>query len=270
MYRGVSMSYLAKMTRPEVEKYLDENDVVLIPVGSTEQHGKHLPFDNDAFSAFEIAKRVAEKTGVLYTPVMPFGYSKHHLNFPGSISLESQTLVNVYKEICRSLLSHGFKKIIIMNGHGGNTSWISQAQAEIFYEEGVRIFSLMIFNSASGFGEEALRVIEQESGGHACEMETSFSGYLGQRVVKDSAEDWEEPEAWTELTRKYRSKVSTARMFDEYTEIGSLGKPTLASDEKGKKLVDAVVNDIAEFVEDLKKLDLDKAGAFYSSKHDGE
>ena len=102
------MPYLGKMTRPEVEKYLETDDVVLFPVGSTEQHGKHLPFDNDAFSAFEIAKRVAEETGVIYTPVMPFGYSIHHMNFPGSITLKTQTLVKVYKEVCLSLLQHGF------------------------------------------------------------------------------------------------------------------------------------------------------------------
>ncbi len=260
------MFYLGKMTRPEVEKYLEKNDVALFPVGSTEQHGKHLPFDNDAFSAFEIAKRVGEKTGVIYTPAMPFGYSKHHLNFPGSISLESQTLVKAYKEVCMSLIKNGFKKIVIMNGHGGNTAWISQAQAEIFYETGIRVFSLMIFNSERGFGAEALKILEQEEGGHACEMETSFSVSMGQRVDEKAVTDWKEPKNWTEFTRKYKDKVSTPRMFDEVTEIGSLGEPTKYSIEKGKKMVDAVVDDISGFIMDLKKLDPEKGDAYFSSK----
>jgi creatinine amidohydrolase len=259
------MLYLGKMTRPEVEKYLEKNDIALFPVGSNEQHGKHLPFDNDAFSAFEVAKRVSESTKVLYTPVMPFGYSKHHLNFPGSISLETQTLVKVYKEVCLSLIRNGFRKIVIMNGHGGNTSWISQAQAELFYETGIRVFSLMIFNSPRGFGSEALGVLVQEGGGHACEMETSFSVSLGQRVDDEAVTDWNEPRNWTEFTRKYMGKVSTPRMFDEETEIGSLGEPTKYSVEKGKRMVKAVVDDISEFIEDLKKLNQEDSDAYFSS-----
>lgn len=260
------MLYLGKMTRPEVEKYLMENEIVLFPVGSTEQHGKHLPFDNDAFSAFEIAKKVSEKTGVVYLPVMPFGYSKHHLNFAGSISLESQTLVKAYKEVCLSLIRHGFNKIVIMNGHGGNTTWISQAQAELFYETGIRVYSLMIFNSQRGFGSEALTVLEQEDGGHACEMETSFSVSLGQRLDEKAITDWSEPGSWTEFTRKYKDKVSTPRMFDEVTEIGSLGSPSKYSLEKGKKMVKAAVDEISEFIEDLKNLNPDEGDAYFSSE----
>jgi creatinine amidohydrolase len=74
---------LFKLTRPEVEDYLKRSKVVLVPVGSTEQHGKHMAIDNDAFTALEISKRVAENTGVLVAPVMPFGYSIHHMSFPG-------------------------------------------------------------------------------------------------------------------------------------------------------------------------------------------
>ena len=262
----MNMPYLGKMTRPEVEKYLEKNDIVLFPVGSTEQHGRHLPFDNDAFSAFEIAKRVAEKTGVIYTPVMPFGYSKHHMNFPGTITLETQTLVKVYKEVCKSLIHHGFKKIVIMNGHGGNTQWIRQAQEELFHETGVRVYSLMIFNTAKGFGSSALNLIEQKGGGHACEMETSFSASLGQRVDEEAITDWSEPSTWSEFTRKYKDKVSTARMFDESTEIGSLGEPTKYSVEKGEKLVNAVVEEIVAFIEDLKRLDLSTDNAYFSWK----
>lgn len=260
------MLYLGKMTRPEVEKYLEKNDVVLFPVGSTEQHGKHLPFDNDAFSAFEIAKRVAEKTGVIYTPVMPFGYSHHHMNFPGSITLKTQTLVKVYKEVCLSLFEHGFKKIVIMNGHGGNTNWIHQAQSEIFKETGNRVYSLMIFNSQRGFGSEALEILEQESGGHACEMETSFSVSLGQRVDEEAITDWSEPKSWSKFTRKYKDKVSTPRMFDEVTELGNLGDPSKYSIEKGKKMVKAVVEDISEFIDELKTLDIKADDAYFTAE----
>lgn len=243
-----TLSY--KLTWPEVEDYLEKNDVILFPTGSTEQHGKHIAEDNDAFAACEIAKRVAERTGVLVAPTMPFGNSIHHMKFPGTITLTFDTLVDVYKEVCESLISHGFKKIVMMNGHGGNRNALAQALREIRDETGVIAYSLMVFPGE--FGAESLSILEQDSGGHACEEETSVSLYLGQRVLMDRAEDWKPPKNWTEFDTKYRRKVATARNWDELTEIGSLGKPTLASREKGEKMVEAVVEEISAFIEDLK------------------
>lgn len=204
-----------KLTWPEVEKYLEKNDIVLFPTGSTEQHGKHIAEDNDAFTALEIARRVAERTGVLVAPPMPFGNSVHHMRFPGSITLTFDTLVKVYKEVCKSLLHHGFKKIVIMNGHGGNTNAISQAIREIRDETGEIVYSLLAFPTERGFGSESLKVIKQEGGGHACEMETSVALYLGERVLPGKAEKWKQPSSWTDFDVKYRGKVTTARDFHE-------------------------------------------------------
>lgn len=250
------MSYMEvlmfKLTWPEVQDYLKKSDVVLLPTGSTEQHGKHIAEDNDAFTAFHISKRVAEKTGVLVAPPVPFGYSIHHMNFPGTITLTFETLVNVYKEVCRSLLHHGFKKIVIMNGHGGNTNAIAQALREIREETGKIVYSIMVFPGTRGFGSESMNVLEQEGGGHACEMETSIALYLGQRVLPEKAEKWRPPETWTEFDTRYQGKVTTARDFHEITEIGSLGDPTIATEEKGRRMVEAVVEEISAFIEDLK------------------
>ena len=235
-----------------MQEYLKKNDVVLFPVGSTEQHGKHIAEDNDAFTAYEIARRVSEKTGVLVAPPMPFGNSVHHMRFPGSVTLTFGTLVNVYKEVCKSLLHHGFEKIVIMNAHGGNTGAISQALREVKEETGKTVYALMVFPSARGFGAESVEIIEQEGGGHACELETSIALHLGQRVLMEKAEKWKPPASQTEFDRKYRGKIATARGFHETTEIGSLGDPTLATEEKGRKMVEAVVDDIAAFINDLK------------------
>lgn len=243
---------LYKLTRPEVEEYLNENDVVLLPVGSTEQHGKHMAIDTDAYTAHEISLRVAEKTGVLVAPTVSYGYSPHHMNFKGSVTLTFQTLVNVLKEVCESLIHHGFNKIVVMNAHGGNTNPIRQALKEIQDETGKRVYSVMVYPSPDGFGAEGTRVIEQEGGGHACELETSVGLYLGHRILMDRAENWT-PEH-TSIDPKYRRKVAANYMFDEVTSIGSLGDPTLATKEKGKILVDSVVKDLAKFIEDLKAL----------------
>lgn len=243
---------LYKLTRPEIEEYLKENEVVLLPVGSTEQHGKHMAIDTDAYTAHEISLRVAERTGVLVAPAVSYGYSPHHMNFKGSVTLTFQTLVNVLKEVCMSLIHHGFNKIVVMNAHGGNTDPIKQALKEIQDETGKRVYGVMVYPSPDGFGAEGTRVIEQEGGGHACELETSVGLYLGHRILMDRAEKWT-PEHTT-IDPRYRRRVAAAYMFDEVTSIGSLGDPTLATREKGEVLVESVVKDLAEFIEDLKTL----------------
>jgi len=245
--------FLFKLTWPEVEEYLKEKDIVLFPTGSTEQHGKHLAEDNDAFTALEISKRVAEKTGVLVTPVMPFGYSPHHMGFPGSITLSLETLVAVYKEVCKSLMKHGFKKIVIMNAHGGNQNAISETLRQLKEDTGTTVYTLMVFPSSRGFGAKAVKETIETSGGHADELETSVVLYLGQRVLSEKAEKGVPPASLSDFRRKYTGEVSTARDFHEITVSGSLGDPTLASKEKGRKLVEAVVDEIAAFIEDLKK-----------------
>jgi len=241
-----------KLTWPEISEYLKENDIVLFPVGSTEQHGRHIAEDMDAFMAFEVAKRVAEKTGVLVAPPMPFGFSVHHMNFPGTITLSFKTLVNVYKEVCESLLNHGFKKIVVINGHGGNINVISQALREVREETGALCYSFLAVPIKDGFGSESLQILEQEGGGHACEMETSVAQYLGQRVIFERAQKWKPPDDQKEFLRKYRGKVIMPFNLDEITESGALGDPTLASEEKGEKLVEAVIKDISNFINELK------------------
>jgi creatinine amidohydrolase len=211
-----------------------------------------MAIDTDAYTAQEISLRVAKKTGVLVAPTVSYGYSPHHMNFKGSVTLTFQTLVNVLKEVCLSLIHHGFNKIVVMNAHGGNTNPIKQALKEIQDETGKRVYSVMVYPSRDGFGAEGTKVIEQEGGGHACELETSVGLYLGHRILMDKAEKW--TPGHTSIDPKYKGKVAAAYMFDERTSIGSLGDPTLATTEKGKILVESVVKDLAEFIEDLKAL----------------
>jgi len=244
--------FLFKLTWPEVEEYLKKNDMVLFPTGSTEQHGKHLAEDNDAFTALEISKRVAERTGVLVAPVMPFGYSPHHMGFPGTVTLSFETLVRVYKDVCKSLMKHGFKKIVIMNAHGGNSNAISETLRQLKEETGMTVYALMVFPSSRGFGAKAVKETIETSGGHADELETSVVLYLGQRVLSEKAEKGVQPASLSDFRRRYAGEVSTARDFHEITVSGSLGDPTLASKEKGRKLVEAVVDEIAAFIEQLK------------------
>ncbi len=242
-----------KLTRPEIEEYLENDDIVLLPVGATEQHGRHLAIDTDSFISHEVAKRIAEKSGVLVAPVVPFGYSKAHMNFKGSITLELDTLIRVYKEVCLGLISHGFEKVVFINGHGGNINAINEAIRQIKEETGKTVYNIPAWCADAGFGKSVVLVIEQEGGGHACEEETSTSLYLGQRVLMEEAVKWSPPKR-SEFEDKYWGSYGTARMMEEVSEIGNTGDPTLATVEKGRILVDTLVDEIAEFLLDLKKV----------------
>jgi creatinine amidohydrolase len=201
---------LYKLTWPEVKDYLKENDVVLFPTGSTEQHGKHIAEDNDAFTALEVAKRVAEKTGVLVAPVMPYGYSPHHMGFPGTVTLPFEVLAQVYKEVCKSLMKHGFKKIVIMNGHGGNSNVISEALRKLKEETGKTVYSLMVF--PGGWAQEITNKTIETRGGHADELETSVGLYFGQRILFEKGEKGLPPDTYSgNIVEKYRQQAISMR-----------------------------------------------------------
>lgn len=113
-------NYLPHMTWPEVEEFLERSDMVILPVGSLEQHGLHLPLGTDYLNGVERAKLVAQRTDVLVAPILIPGQSPYHMEFPGTISLSAETLQRVYVEAAQSLVRHGFKRFLILNAHGGN------------------------------------------------------------------------------------------------------------------------------------------------------
>lgn len=111
--------WMNELTWKDIETYLKTEDMAIIPVGSTEQHGPAGPLGVDAFAAIAIAEDAAKRGGVLTTPPLWFSDSPHHLNFPGTISLRPETLISVVKDIVHSLEKNGFRKFVLINGHKG-------------------------------------------------------------------------------------------------------------------------------------------------------
>ena len=111
---------LTDMTWPEVKAYLEKNDMVIIPLGSTEQHGPHLPLGTDAYEALDISKRISARTGVVVAPALTVGYSVYHAGFPGTLSVSPKTLEQVLFEVVEGLIRHGFRRVLFFNYHGGN------------------------------------------------------------------------------------------------------------------------------------------------------
>jgi creatinine amidohydrolase len=113
-------NYLPHMTRPEVQDLLTRTDMVIIPVGSVEQHGLHLPIGTDFLAGLERAQLIAQRADVLVAPILFPGQSPYHMEFEGTITLSSETLQQVYVEATQSLIRHGFKRFLFLNAHGGN------------------------------------------------------------------------------------------------------------------------------------------------------
>jgi creatinine amidohydrolase len=113
-------NYLPHMTWPEVEELRKRTDMVIIPIAALEQHSLHLPIGTDYLNGLERAKLIAQKTPVLVAPILLPGNSPYHMEFPGTITLSSQTIQQVYFEAAQSLMKHGFTRFLLLNSHGGN------------------------------------------------------------------------------------------------------------------------------------------------------
>jgi len=125
---------LEELGWPDVAEYLRHDDRLILVVGSTEQHGRHMAFASDVWQPWEIARQVSDRTGVLVAPPVNYGMSLHHLGFPGSLSLRPHTLSYIIGDLLESAYEHGFRRILILNGHGGNIPSIQAALAEVLHE----------------------------------------------------------------------------------------------------------------------------------------
>ena len=115
-------NYLPHMTVPEVKDFLTRSDMVIIPIGAMEHHGLHLPIGTDFINGVERCKLIAQQRDILVAPVLMAGQSPYHMGFAGTITMKQETIIQVHMEAIESLISHGFKRFIILNAHTGNTA----------------------------------------------------------------------------------------------------------------------------------------------------
>ena len=121
------ITLLENLSYPEVEAYLKKKDLVLVPVGSVEQHSPYGLIGTDFITAETIARRVADNSGIIVCPTLNYGVPPHHMAFSGTVSINPATLIALVEDVTQSLLSHGFRRVLYINGHGGNTSALNVA-----------------------------------------------------------------------------------------------------------------------------------------------
>ena len=249
---------------PEIEEYLKDDDVALLPVGSTEQHGPHLPVATDAAEAIAVAVGAGEKAGVLVAPPLWYGWTPHHMAYPGTITLRPETLIAIIEDVCQSLVYQGFRRIIVINGHRiANLPPIEIAIAKVRNRTGGYV---ALYDLALSARLEMRQIVSGELGavGHACEDETSQMLHSYPQLVdmtqakravhvSDSrymfgAFSTPDP-AQVDVNFVYRP--STVEEFGEHSRQfqGVGGDPTKATPEKGRLIYDAQVSNVCELIE---------------------
>jgi len=236
---------LHEMSWPEAKEYFTNNDIAILPVGANEQHGPANPLGTDHLIAKRIAEETANRTGVLCLQVIPFGVSSHHKQFWGTIFISPKTFKAYIKETCLSLEYFGVRKIVVVNGHGGNLAALSQLGTEL-REEGVFLSVFQWWPAALKLLPDFFAADERR---HAGAEETSMNLALHPKLV-DMKKVLDE-----ELSRnvlQVEGLTLPLSTVDE-TSSGVYGKQSTASAEKGKKVFESVVNELVKHVLLLKK-----------------
>ncbi|MCX4993582.1 creatininase family protein [Streptomyces sp. NBC_00568] len=236
------------LTAPQLRDLAERDAVVLLPIGSTEQHGEHLPTGVDDFLAAEVCRRAAAAAAPLPVVVAPSvwsGLAEHHMPFGGTLTLSLQTLHSLMKDVCRSILRAGFTRILIVNGHGGNVAALSALVTELTVELGAPIALTSYFTA----GREVIRETLQTQAHlmHACEGETSMMLAAFPELVRTEFL----PQAvgpTISLQSEDTSPVYRSVTFDTITSSGTAGDARSASAEKGDRMLNGCAEAIAELL----------------------
>lgn len=234
---------------PEVEEYLRANAGIIVPIGSTEQHGPTGLMGTDYIIPSAMAEAISERTGICCTPPITFGMAQHHLGFPGTISLRPSTYVSVLVDVIQSLARHGFRRIVFLNGHGGNIAPVLTAMNEFyagisFHREGGHrdvLCKLISWWMPPKTAAEITEIFGDGDGAHATASEIAVTQFLHSRYIKPVPAD---------LRPARKGAVSDIHNAYDYRDRfidGRIGSDVrLCTPEGGQRVFDVATDEIAE------------------------
>ncbi len=248
--------FWGELSWPDAAARLNVVDTALLPVGAVEQHGPHLPLDTDAFDAAYLAERVAAGCSdpkPLVLPLIAYGVSYHHQAFKGTISIDNDTLANLVYDVGISVAKNGIKKLVIINGHGGNAPSLNFAAQRI--NQDAHIFVCVDTGETSDVDVD--RLIETPNDVHAGEIETSTSLAIRPGLVRMDRLEMEVP-AFTSRYLDFSSKRGVAWYAHTHkiSTSGVMGDPTKATVEKGQRMWTLIIGHLIKFVDQLKTMTL--------------
>ena len=266
---------LADLAYPDIRAYLERDDIVLIPMASLEQHGPHLPLSTDTVTAYEVSKRAAEQADVLYTPTVWTGYSPQHMRGPGqgmgTITIRAETLNSLLYDIARSLIHHGFNKLVFVNGHGSNVKVIDPVLRKIRYDTGAMVaFYKPYAERYMGLIKDLMENPPEETPGwHSSELETSqMLAHNAKLVRMERAAQTEThiprwlPDSFSKADGAPDVQFKGYQYFqfpmdhDEFTETGVIGNPMRATAEKGEQAFSRYAAHLVEALAELRKVNV--------------
>lgn len=238
---------LSKSTWKQVESYLKKKNLILIPIGSTEQHGPTGIFSTDYVIPERVAIEAGKKTKTLVAPAIPYGMSNHHLDFPGTISLNPSTLVRVIDDVVASLYRNGFRKFFFINGHGGNNSTIEAAFSEIREKMPDAKMRLISWYKLPTVSRRAYRFFKEREGQHSTPSELSATMHIYPGLLKKARK--------YDISKPDKNKVKDLPSAKEFRKLFKDGRmwsdPSLASEKHGKVLFDLAVEEIVSEIKNV-------------------
>lgn len=241
----------SRLRAPELRALASRQAIVIVPVGSTEQHGPHLPTQVDALLVTEIARRAAIRAystiPTLITPTIWSGLAEHHMSLGATLSLDFQSFFGLLRGICRSLVRHGFRNVLLLNGHGGNIAALTVAVNELAVELDAPIATSTYFLLAQ---PAFARILEHQAiVRHACEAETSMVLALRPELVDMSLAAGAVGPTEREISQATGTDAAHRwRSFKSRTTHGAIGDPRTASAEKGERLLEAAADAVSRVI----------------------
>jgi creatinine amidohydrolase len=248
--------FLEKMKWSEVAQLPREETIVVCAISAMEQHSLHIPLGTDYFIGSELVRRLEAElsTQLVCLPVIWFGSSGHHMDFAGTVSVSSQNMVAVLKDIARSVCAHGFRRLLLLNSHGGNRGLLGRAVQELGEELPELDIAGVTYWEVARDAIGAIRESPFGGLGHACELETSIMLRIDHTLVdmsKAQADGFLSASRFTRSEMLHTPAVSVYRTMKQTTSHGGSGDPVLASAEKGERLLRAITVELRSVCEDF-------------------
>ena len=250
--------YLGKMTTAQAKEAFKNDPIIVIPVGSTEQHGTQSALGTDYMVPSYLADHIEDVDNVIVAPTVPYGVCPYHLSFEGSINIGYEGLYLVLHGIMDSLMQHGVRRFVVLNGHGGNTPSIDRVALEVYHKGGVC--------ASVDWWSLVAQLDDRFQGGHGDVLETSAMMAIDPESVHlELGKPINAQNPTSEMKAAYIQAVNfkggTVRLVRDTKEIAPSGwfgpfDPKDSSAELGQAALDLAVNYIREFLEEVKKIEV--------------
>jgi creatinine amidohydrolase len=244
---------------PEIRDAVAQNRVAVLPVGTVEQHGPHLPLVTDVLTAAEMSRRAVERVpeNAILLPPVYYSFNEHHMDFPGTIAVQGETVIRYVTDIGVSLARHGFRKVLLVNGHGSNVPFLDIAARNITVQTEAICAMVSWWSLIPRSVISELRESEYPGGmAHGCELETSVLLYLRPDLVQLEKAERDMHFASSEFfywDLERPSPVVFQEWFSRYSKTGTVGDPTKATKAKGEQFVNAVVERMVALIQEFRE-----------------